>query len=125
MVVAMEFEVYLSQSNKFIICRAYVPVTEELTRRMTEEIAKVTETTGVLNRLIDVRNAPNTMSVPTNYDLAYGGMEELKIDRSTKVASLQSPDDKSHEFVCIAIRNAGFNLRRFTDEATAVAWLEE
>ncbi len=121
----MDFEVYLSDSKKHIVCLALVPITEELTHRMADEVAKLAEVAGVQNRLIDVRNVPNTMSVSTNYDLAYEGLEVMEIDRSTKVASLQSPGDTSHEFVCIAIRNAGFNLRAFTDEAVAIAWLDE
>ena len=121
----MDFEVFLADSQKYIVCRALAPVTEEITRQMTEAVAKIAERTGVLNRLIDVRHAPNAMSVTVNYDMAYKTMEAMHIERSTKVASLQSPGDTSHEFVCIAIRNAGFNLRTFTDEAAAIAWLEE
>jgi hypothetical protein len=124
-VVAMDFEVYLSQSKKFILCRPFVPITEELTRRMAAEVEKLSTETGVSDRLIDVRNIINVMSVSTNYDIAYEGLEDMRIDRSTKVASLQSPGETSHDFVCNAIRNSGFNLRVFTDEAAAIAWLEE
>jgi hypothetical protein len=121
----MDFEVFLADSQQYIVCRAFSPITEEITRQMTEAVAEVAERTGVLNRLIDVRNVPNTMSVTTNYDLAYKNMEAMQIERSTKVASLQSPGDTSHEFVCIAIRNSGFNLRVFYEEAAAISWLEE
>ena len=121
----MDFETFLSKSKKFIVCRALAPITEEITRNMTVEIAKLAEQTGVRDRLIDIRGFPNLMSTTVNYDLAYKDMEAMQIDRSTKVASLQSPGETSHDFVCNAIRNSGFNLRVFTDEAEAVAWLEE
>lgn len=121
----MDFEVYLSQSQRYLVCRAFAPITAEITREMAFQVGKLAAVTGVRNRLIDVRNMPNLMSVPSNYDLAYKDMEEMQIDRSTKVASLQSSDDHSHDFVCTAIRNAGYNLRVFTDEAEAIAWLEE
>ena len=121
----MDFEVYLSESKNFIVCRALVPITEEITQRMTVDVASVTAETGVLHRLIDVRGVPNIMPVAESYDLAYENMEAMQIDRSTKIASLQSPGDSTHEFVCNAIRNSGFNLRIFTDEADALAWLEE
>ena len=121
----MDFETFLSESKKFIVCRALAPITEEITRNMTVEIAKLAEQTGVRDRLIDIRGFPNLMSTTVNYDLAYKDMEAMQIDRSTKVASLQSPGETSHDFVCNAIRNSGFNLRVFTDEAAAVAWLEE
>jgi hypothetical protein len=121
----MDIETYLSETGKYIVCRAYVPITQDLTVLMTDEIAKLAEQTGIKNRLIDVRGMPNLMTVSVNYDLAYQNMEAMQIERSTKVASLQSPGDTSHEFVCNAIRNSGFNLRIFTDEAEAIAWLEE
>jgi hypothetical protein len=124
-VVAMDFEVYLSDSKKYIVCRPFVPITLELTNQMAEAVGKLADESGVKNRLIDVRGVPNVMSVSVNYDIAYKGLEDMNIDRSTKVASLQSPGDTSHEFVCMAIRNSGYNLRSFTDEATAIAWLEE
>jgi hypothetical protein len=121
----MDFEVYLSESKNFIVCRAFRPITEEITQRMTVDVASIDAKTGVRNRLIDVRGIPNVMPVAESYDLAYKNMEAMKIDRATKVASLQSPGDTSHEFICNAIRNSGFNLRVFTDEAAAVEWLEE
>jgi hypothetical protein len=121
----MDIETYLSESGKYIVCRAHVPITEELTIRMTAEVAKIAKATGVKDRLIDVRGVQNMMPISVNYDLAYTNMEAMQIERSTKVASLQSPGDTSHEFVCNAIRNSGFNLRIFTDEAKAISWLEE
>jgi hypothetical protein len=121
----MDIETYLSESKKYIVCRARVPITEDTTVLMAVEVAKLVEQTGIKNRLIDVRGMPNLMPVVVNYDLAYQNMEAMQIERSTKVASLQSPGDTSHEFVCNAIRNSGFNLRSFTDEAEAIAWLEE
>jgi predicted ATP-grasp superfamily ATP-dependent carboligase len=121
----MDIEVYLSESQKYVVCRALAPITEEMTVRMTNEVAKIAEQSGVKNRLIDVRGMRNTMPVSVNYDLAYTNMDAMQIERSTKVASLQSAGDTSHEFVCNAIRNSGFNLRIFTDEADAIAWLKE
>jgi hypothetical protein len=121
----MDFEVYLSESKKFIVCRPLVPITEEMTRRMAGDVENLSKDAGVSDRLIDVRNVPNTMSVSTNYDIAYEGLEDMRIDRSTKVAVLQSPGDTSHDFVCTAARNSGFNMRTFIHESAAVAWLED
>lgn len=71
-----------------------------------------------------MRGTPNTQSVVLNYDFAYKDLEDMHVDRGTKSAVLVSPGDDSHDFVMIAIRNAGFNGRKFTDEAAAIAWLE-
>jgi hypothetical protein len=37
---------------------------------------------------------------------------------------LRLPTDTSEDFASTAIKNAGFNLQTFTDEAEAIAWLE-
>lgn len=121
----MEFEVYLSESKKFVVCRPFVPVTMELARTMAAAIAKIAEETGVLDRLVDNRQVYSAMSVTDSYDIAYKGLEEMEIDRSTKVALLHNTSDTSHDFACLAARNAGFNVRSFADEAEAIEWLEE
>jgi hypothetical protein len=92
---------------------------------MAVTLNELADSTGTHGRLIDCRGQPNLMSTMDNYDLAYKDMDELKIDRSVKVASLVDPDESTQEFVHNAIRNAGFNLRVFHDEDSAVEWLEE
>lgn len=121
----MEFETSVADSRKYLICRAFGPITVEIAHRMAHAMNDLATQTGIDGRLMDVRQATNLMSVMSNYDLAYKDMDEWKIDRSVKVASLVNPDEPSQDFVHNAIRNAGFNLRVFTDEAAAVAWLEE
>jgi DNA-binding response OmpR family regulator len=36
---------------------------------------------------------------------------------------LTDVDDKSHDFMETAFRNAGFNVKQFKDKDTALAWL--
>ena len=120
----MDIEASVSESGKYLICRVHVPITIELAHQMANTLNQLANETCIDARLIDVRGLKNLMSVATNYDLAYKDMDEMQIDRSTKVASLVDRDDSSQEFVHNAIRNAGFNLRVFYDEAPAIAWLE-
>ena len=121
----MEFETSVADSRKYLVCRVTSPITLDVAHRMAKAMNDLANETGIDGRLIDVRAATNVMSVINNYDLAYKDLDDFKIDRSVKVASLCNPDDSSQEFVHNAIRNAGFNLRVFTEEAPAVAWLEE
>lgn len=102
-----------------------MPVTIELAHSMAQAMNKLANETGIDGRLIDTRGLPNAMSLVSNYDLAYKDMDALNIDRSTKVASLVDRVDESQSFVHNAIKNAGFNLRVFHEEAPAIAWLEE
>jgi hypothetical protein len=120
----MEFETSIAPSGKYLICRVFVPITIDVAHRMANAMNDLAAQTGIDGRLMDCRGQPNLMSIMSNYDLAYKDMDELQIDRSVKVASLVDPDESTQEFVHNAIRNAGFNLRVFHDEAPAVAWLE-
>lgn len=102
-----------------------MPVTIELAHSMAQAMNKLANETGIDGRLIDTRGLQNAMSLVSNYDLAYKDMDALNIDRSTKVASLVDRANDSQSFVHNAIKNAGFNLRVFHEEAPAIAWLEE
>jgi hypothetical protein len=121
---AMDFEVSVAESGKYLVCRIQAPVTVDMTHRMAIAMNDLADRTGIDGRLIDVRGQRNTMSIMANYDLAYKDLDALEIDRSTKVASLVDSDEPIQDFVHNAIRNAGFNLRVFYDEAAAIAWLE-
>lgn len=121
----MDMQFSVAESGKYLICRTMVPITIEVAHRMAEGMHELAQKTGIKCRLLDVRGMPNMMSVAVNYDLAYKDMDDLQIDRSMKLATLMLPTDNQHDFVNMAIKNAGFNFRVFYDEAEAVAWLEE
>jgi hypothetical protein len=121
----MEFETSVAPTGKYLVCRVHVPITVEVAHRMAIAMNDLAARTGIEGRLMDCRGQPNLMSIMSNYDLAYKDMDKLEIDRSIKVASLVDTGESTQQFVHNAIRNAGFNLRVFHDEAAAVAWLEE
>jgi hypothetical protein len=121
----MAIESSIAESRKYILMRVTEPVTAEVARQIAVEGQAFADEVGIQPRLIDARGSRNVATVADNYDLAYKGLEELQIERATKAAVLVSPDDASHDFALIAIRNSGFNARLFTDEAAAIAWLEE
>jgi hypothetical protein len=66
----------------------------------------------------------NVSSVSKNYDLGYGDLEGLGVARGPKAAVLVAAEDESHDFALLVIRNSGFNARKFTDETSAIMWLE-
>jgi hypothetical protein len=119
----MAIEVSVAASGKYLVSRVTGEINTEIAIELGRQTEKVAQETGISDRLIDVRGTPNTQSVVHNYDFAYKDLEEI-VDRGTKAAALVSPGDDSHDFIMIAIRNAGFNGRKFTDEAAAIAWLE-
>lgn len=119
----MAIELSTSESGKYIISRVTGEINSEIALELAVRTSEFALQVGTANRLVDLRGTPNTQSVVLNYDFAYRELEEV-LDRGTKAAVLVSPGDDSHDFVMNAIRNAGFNGRKFTDEAAAIAWLE-
>ena len=119
----MAIEISVAESGKYLISRVTGEINTDIARELGAQTEIVAQETGISNRLVDLRGTPNTQSVVHNYDFAYKALEEI-VDRGIKAAVLVSPGDDSHDFVMIAVRNAGFNGRKFTDEAQAIAWLE-
>jgi hypothetical protein len=120
----MSFETSISPGG-YVICRVTEPITAELARKFGKATDELSRAEGIRNRLFDVRLAPNVETVAGNYDFAYKDMAELEIPRNARAAILTTPGDDSHDFVETAVRNAGYNVRSFTSEPDAVAWLTE
>jgi hypothetical protein len=73
--------------------------------------------------LVDLREAELTESVGQQYEFAYKRAEKAGLRRSWRIALLIAPTDESHDFLAIALQNAGYSLRCFDNESAAVDWL--
>ena len=74
--------------------------------------------------LLDVTEAKNTEDTFGNYQFAYHDMQKIEgIDNNAHVAILVNPKDHSHDFAEIVSRNAGLNVRIFTDPVLAKKFL--
>ena len=79
-----------------------------------------------INRyLFNLRGAPNIENILPNYQFAYQDMDNFGFPKNARSVLLTNPDDKSHDFMETVFRNAGFNVRLFSNESSAIAWLEE
>jgi hypothetical protein len=121
----MAIEITLAESGNYQIVRVSESVSAEIARELAVRTEAFMAQTGVQNRLFDLRGTENVAAVSQNYDLAYKDLDEMGIDRGIKSAILVDPEDESHDFAVLVLRNAGFNARKFVDEPTAVAWLED
>ncbi|NCU00181.1 hypothetical protein [Candidatus Macondimonas diazotrophica] len=79
---------------------------------------------GIKRFLVDVRNAPNLANTVQNYHFANADMTALDLQRDVRSAMLVALWDHRHDFVETFTQNAGYGVRLFRDEATAIAWLE-
>lgn len=121
----MGFEITISESGKYLVIRVSGEITVELARQFSIEAAVQGDKHHLQRFLFDVREAPNVESMMRNYMYVTEDMEDLNLSRTVRSAILTSPEDRSHDFIETAIRNAGYNVRLFTDREAAVAWLEE
>jgi hypothetical protein len=64
-------------------------------------------------------------SVVDNYEFARKETTAFGFPTKSRSAFLVRPDDKSHDFINTAFYNAGYVTRMFSDEAAAIAWLEQ
>jgi hypothetical protein len=121
----MKYELSLAASGKYVICQVFEPVTTEFALEFGKAAVDASHQHRVYRQLYDVRAVRNVASVHHNYDFAYKDMERLELDNTNRAAILVDPTDRSHDFVEIVSRNAGYNVRVFIDMHRAVAWLEE
>lgn len=119
----MTYEIIVSEDGGYIIVR----VVGEITRENAAQFGLEAQEKGIelgLNRyLFDVRQAINVDSTLDNYEYAYQDMKSSGLRRSARVALLARAGDRSHRFIEVVSRNAGYNVRMFSDKAKALEWL--
>lgn len=121
----MDYTIELSDDQKFFRVKVRGRVTTDLARQWYADLEDRNRSLGVKRFLFDVRSASNVSSVIENYLFAYEDTVELDMSRDVRSAILVSEGDRSHDFVETTFRNAGYNVKIFTDESSAVKWLEE
>lgn len=120
----MTFTVEFAQDGRYVIIRMMGNITTARMRKATKAAHDKGVEAGINNFLFDMRNGRNVESVAANYQYAYHDMRNLDFSRSARAALLTAPDDRSHDFMETLCRNAGYNVRVFTDLTDAVAWLK-
>ena len=121
----MSYSLHIADTRKYIIVIIKGPITIDLARQYSMEAREMGRSTGIQRFLFDVRDATNRSSTFENYEFAYRNAQEMQLERKVHSAILADPNDSSHDFVELTMRNAGFCVKLFRDEDTAINWLEE
>lgn len=121
----MNYTITTSENGKYLICRVIGEITLDVAREFTKELNRLSRTLNIKRFLNDVRDATNALSTLQNYDFAYKDMAEMNLQREACSAILVGPADKTHDFVEMVTKNAGYNVRIFHDEEAAIAWFED
>jgi hypothetical protein len=120
----MKYEIFLGESGKYVRCHVYQPITSKFAVKYGQATTAFALERGLRNQLIDVRGMPNVDSVQHNYDFAYIELQDFEEHLHSRVAILADPTDRTHDFVEVVSRNAGYNVKVFIDEKSAIEWLE-
>ncbi|MCZ7557209.1 MAG: STAS/SEC14 domain-containing protein [Bacteroidia bacterium] len=100
-------------------------ITREFAGRYSVASKALADQHGLKRFLFDLRGARNVESTIQNYQYAYTDMPRFELDRLSRAAIIRDVDDHSHDFIELVARNAGYNVRIFVSEDTAIAWLQE
>lgn len=120
----MSYEISIAENGKYVRVKVTAAITTELARQFSIDASSYGAKNDLKRYLFDVREARNVASTLLNYQYAHKEMADMKLDKTARSAILVSPADKSHDFIETLSRNAGYNVRLFTDEAAAIAWLD-
>ena len=121
----MDFQVSVAGSGRYVLIKVLVPMTSAVGASCGIDASRLGAEKKIDGYLFDLRDSPNVQTVVDNYVFAHRKIDELQFPKGSRSAFLVRPDDKSHDFINTAFHNAGFVTKLFTDEASAVSWLEE
>jgi len=121
----MDYQVSVANSGRYILIRVFVPMTSTIGTRCGDEAFRLGVEKKVNGYLFDLRDSPNVQSAVDNYEFAHGEIAEFGFPKSSRSAFLVRPNDRSHDFINTAFFNAGYVTKLFTDEASAVSWLDK
>jgi ABC-type transporter Mla MlaB component len=120
----MEYSIRLSADEQYIILTISGEINRQNALPLNREAHALGKEKGIRCYLVDLTHARNTDTPVQSYNFAYTDMQSATgIDRNARVALLVSPGDTSHHFMETVARNAGLNVRLFTNREEAIRHL--
>lgn len=120
----MNFKITISEDKDYIQCKVLKNVTRETAVQIMTEYTELINKTGIYNILSDVRGIQNIMGPLDDYEYAYKDSQTLGFPKNIKLAILADKDDASHEFSEVVGQNAGYSIKVFHSEESALNWLK-
>jgi hypothetical protein len=122
----MKYEIFLSDRKTYLQIRVNESVTSELLKDFIGETAKKANECRIDNFLFDLRRAPDRADVTDHYEMVYKRSPKLGFKFRSKHALVISRKDMfDYSFVETILNNAGYQSKMFTDELSAIEWLEK
>ena len=122
----MDYDVSVSERKTYVHIRVKAPVTDELLEEFLRLSAEEAKESGLNKFLFDLRLAPNRATMFRHYQFVYERSRELGFRSGSKHALVVSAEDLGeYSFVETVLINAGYQGKMFTDELSAIEWLEK
>ena len=119
----MDYKISLDENLSCIFIKFFNAMTSEVGIRCGAEIVPISERKHIKRFLFDVREAPNTQTDVQNYHFATEEISDFGFPHDSRSAFLINPNDTSHDFITTLFLNAGYRVKSFTDEESAISWL--
>ncbi|MAR89345.1 MAG: STAS/SEC14 domain-containing protein [Pseudomonadota bacterium] len=121
----MNFELSVNAAERYVEVIVRSDMTRSLATEVSQRAQQAMRQHKLAATLIDLRTSRNVEQAPQNYFFVHEDASMLELSQSDRIALLVAPEDHSHDFVEMVLRNAGFSVRLFRDEAAARAWIRE
>jgi hypothetical protein len=120
----MSYTLSIPDGKRYVLVTASGAFSRDLAIEVAINVTRLARANNLHRALFDMRASRNIEPTTMNYYYAHADLTDLRVNRDTRVAILVAPDDHSHDFAERAMREAGYDVALFRDEAAALTWLE-
>jgi hypothetical protein len=117
------FTVEHVKEGNYILVRVFAPVTREMAAEFSQRVEQECQRVRCGGSLVDGRGFPNISSVNDNVEYSAFDLKVTGVEAEMKRAVLTDVDDDTHDLPILAMQEMGYNVKKFTDEQGAIAWL--
>lgn len=117
------FTVKYIEDGNYILVRVSAPVTREMAAEFAQLAKQEVDRFGCEGSLVDVRGVHNISTVNDNVEYSAWDLKEVGASSGMKRAILTDADDDTHDLPILAMREMGFNAKKFTEKQEAINWL--
>lgn len=119
------FTIEYVRDGNYLWVKVNAPVTRLLADEFTQQAEQECGRMGACDYLVDARGVPNVDTVNDNVEFSAWDMKVTGAQAEMKRAILTDVDDDTHDLPILGMQEMGFNVKKFTDEQEAIAWLKD
>ena len=122
----MKYEISVPDRKMYLRIRVNEPVTAKLLKDFISEAAEKANECRIDNFLFDLSCTQDRTAPSDHYQMVYNESKKLGFKPGSKHALVVSQENMvDYSFVETVLINAGYQSKMFTDELSAIEWLQE